>query len=188
MKKRKGQFEVPMSMFAIILIILLMFQFVQSVRFHVVRSSIEDGLAASNLAAALIDLEEYGISHKIVIKEPTESYAIFKTALQANMHLDGDYRPYNQAIFEDAVNIESFIIYNVNENDIEVITQNEDTYQVQMYENSLGTLQAPNGIVIESTSIYSEITFQVQVIYDIYVEARGSKLIDIISNEESEFE
>lgn len=42
----------------------------------------EDALAASNLAAAVIDVKEYGTSHKIRIESPDQAYELYKKALR----------------------------------------------------------------------------------------------------------
>ena len=42
----------------------------------------EDTLAASNLASAVIDIQEYGINHNLVIKDPEQAYSIYQEALK----------------------------------------------------------------------------------------------------------
>ncbi|MFI3238270.1 MAG: hypothetical protein R3Y47_09645 [Lachnospiraceae bacterium] len=183
MKKRSGQLEMPLCVFAIIIVLVLLFQILNTLQFRLIRTTVEDGLVFSNLAAAVIDLEEYGKSNRIIISDTSKSYEIFKVSFKENMNLDTSFRPNNTVLFEDEVKIVCFMIYNVMGNDIEVITQNEAGSYSQFYGDSLGSLTAPNGRVIESTSIYSAITFEVEVFDGVFIEASGSKLIDVVEVE-----
>lgn len=49
----------------------------------------EDALAASNLASAVIDIQEYGVNHNLIIKDPAHAYSIYQDALKVNMGLNG---------------------------------------------------------------------------------------------------
>ena len=100
----------------------------------------EDTLAASNLASAVIDIQEYGINHNLVIKDPEQAYSIYQEALKINMGLN----------------------YSATE--------------------TLGSATSPNGQVIESTSVYSRISYQVDGYFGVTVPAEKDKLVDIVKN------
>ncbi len=45
----------------------------------------EDALALSNLASAVIDIEEYGITQKVLITDPEQAYERYCHALRENL-------------------------------------------------------------------------------------------------------
>lgn len=51
----------------------------------------EDALAASNLAAAVIDVEEYGISHRLQIDSAEEAYIRYQRAIMGNLNLNENW-------------------------------------------------------------------------------------------------
>ena len=48
---------------------------------------VEDALAASNLASALIDIKEYGKSHVVRIEDTQEAFRVYRDALYCNLAL-----------------------------------------------------------------------------------------------------
>jgi len=45
-------------------------------------------ITASNLASAVIDIQEYGVNHNLIIKDPAHAYSIYQDALKVNMGLN----------------------------------------------------------------------------------------------------
>lgn len=142
----------------------------------------EDALAASNLAAALIDVEEYGISHRLRIESPQESFERYRQALQVNLGLDAGWECGNKALVSGPVHIENFTVYNVAGSQVEAYSFDGSGTALHQQGN-LGQMRAPNGIQVENTGIYSEISYYVQGMFGMRVLARKGKLVDLARNE-----
>ncbi len=142
----------------------------------------EDALAASNLAAAVIDVEEYGISHRLLIHSPEEAYVRYRTAIKGNLNLNDGWECGNKRMISGPVCIENFTVYNVSGSDVEVCSFDKNGRMTRR-QGVLGQETAPNGILIEHTGIYSEISYQIRGLFGIRVTARKGKLADVVRNE-----
>lgn len=139
---------------------------------------LEDTLAASNLASAVIDVQEYGISHNILIADPAEAYAIYRLAVMENLNLDAAWEGQSGGLVQGRVGIVRYIVYNVRDSEVAIYHFDADGRMTQSRE-SLGNAKAPNGIFIESTAVYSEITFEVQGPLGGTVRAHKGNLADV---------
>ena len=74
---------------------------------------------------------------------------------------------------------EKYIIYNVSGEQVQICRWEAGN----VYESfgMRGDIRAPNGMVVENTSVYSEIICSVQGIFDMEVTARKCKLVDIVA-------
>lgn len=141
----------------------------------------EDALAASNLAAAVIDVEEYGISHNIRIDSPAEAYLQYQRALRGNLGLNAQWECENREMISGPVSIENFTVYNVTGGAVEAYSYDKNG-AMSSWSGSLGQEKAPNGIQIEHTGIYSEISYQIRGLFGVEVTARKGKLADVAEN------
>lgn len=139
----------------------------------------EDALAASNLAATVIDVEEYGISHKLRISSLDEAYSRYLRAVRENLSLNNLWECENRELISGPVQIENFTVYNVSGCEVEVSSFDRSGAAVRWY-GVLGQETAPNGIKVENTGIYSEISYQIRGIFGIEVTARKGKLVDVV--------
>ena len=131
----------------------------------------EDALAASNLASAVIDIQEYGVNHNLIIKDPAHAYSIYQDALKVNMGLN-DHWEDPAGMISSPVQVEQYIV--------EVTSFGENlNYSAT---ETLGSATSPNGRVIESTSIYSRISYQVTGYFGVTVPAVKDKLVDVVKN------
>ena len=144
----------------------------------------EDALAASNLAAAVIDVEEYGISHKLRIDDPDEAYSRYLRAVRENLSLNNLWECGNRELISGPVHIENFTVYNVSGSEVEVCSFSGSGTILHWY-GVLGQETAPNGMKVENTGIYSEISYQIKGIFGIVVTARKGKLVDVVKCEEN---
>ena len=144
---------------------------------------LEDALAASNLASAVIDLEEYGISHVVKIKDPLSAYRLYCEAVKGNLGLNDQWEGSNQALISGKVTVEAYIIYNVKGNGVTVHAV-DNTGQLYSWQGRKGAVTAPNGQVVEYTSVYSEISFPVKGSFGMEVRAHKGKLVDIVGAKE----
>ena len=139
----------------------------------------EDALAASNLAAAVVDVEEYGISHDLLIASPEDAFALYRTAIKGNLNLDDAWECPNKGLISGPVCVEQFLVYNVVQNTVKVSCVNADG-SVSCWQGILGQETAPNGIPVEHTGIYSEISYQINGVFGLAVPAVKGKLVDVV--------
>lgn len=143
---------------------------------------LEDALAASNLASAVIDIQEYGISHTLRIADPAAAYVLYEEALKENLSLDENWECSNRSLISGPVIVEEYIVYNVKDGLVTICHVGRNG-QIREETGVSGEVRSPDGILIESTSVYSEISFPVEGFLGIMVEARKGKLADIVVNE-----
>ena len=96
--------------------------------------------------------------------------------LQQTLELAG--MPVKQ--YEYRGSAEQYIVYNVRGSEVEVTSFGEGlNYSAT---ETLGSATSPNGRVIESTSVYSRISYQVDGYFGVTVPAEKDKLVDIVKN------
>ena len=146
-----------------------------------VSQNMEDALAASNLASAVIDIEEYGISHKMIIRDFDQAYAVYCEALKGNLGLNEMWERESPLMSAGKVRVECYILFNVYDNLVHVrgLDENGNRYE---YTGDVGRVTAPNGAVIEQTAIYSEISFPVRGLGGMEQMAHKGKLVDLCEN------
>lgn len=140
---------------------------------------LEDALALSNLASAVVDVEEYGISHRILVKDPEEAYRRYQWAVKENLNLDHNWTGPEGSIVSGPVRIINYTVYNVDEN-VVMIYRYDGEGPVAEWQEQLGNAAAPDGKLIQATSVYSELGFWVRSFPGILTEARKGKLVDIV--------
>lgn len=182
-KHDAGQIGLVTGMFfALFLAILLMAQ-LQLELYLQGSFFVEDALAASNLAAAVVDIREYGISHRVLLTEPERAYWIYEQALTDNLNLDEHRNCRKTGLITGEVKTERFIVYNVADdlvNSFEV----KDGVVIATDTGSPGTVEAPNHKKVEHTGIYSEISFRTRDVFGITTTARKGKLVDVVGKED----
>lgn len=146
---------------------------------------LEDALAASNLASAVIDLQEYGISHVVTIADPLAAYQLYCDAVRGNLGLNDQWEGSNQALIAGRVTVESYIVYNVGQDCVTVHIV-DPAGGIYSWQGALGAVTAPSGQVVENTGVYSEISFPVKGIFGMEVIAHKGKLVDIVSSFKAE--
>ena len=181
-QKKQGQTEWVLGMFFLLFLVVMFSTQLQTELYRTSSAYLEDALAASNLASAVIDLEEYGISHAIQIEDPMEAYCRFREALETNLQLTEEWVN-TSGVISGRVEVETYLIFNVKDEEV-TIYQVADNGVVWEQQGSLGSVWAPNGVLVESTGIYSEISFPVQGMFGMVTEARKGKLVDIVANGE----
>jgi len=182
-KKREGKIEIVLGVFLLLFFIPVLAAQMQVSQYRATKTYVEDALAASNLASAVIDIEVYGISNDVVINDSDNAFGIYKQALKINLNLDDSWECPNKSAISGKVEIFEYIIYNVIDQDIEIYRYDALGNKSYSYmSDSLGSVIAPEGSTIESTSIYSRIGFPVESVFGIVVDAKKEKLVDILKN------
>lgn len=146
----------------------------------------EDALAASNLAAAVIDVREYGISHSIQIDSPDQAYELYRRALRENLNLNDGWECSSKGLISGPVRIEKFTVYNVNGSEVEAYSYDGDGGK-ESWRGRLGEEAAPDGKRIENTGIYSEISYHIRGVLGVEAAARKGNLADVSANREESF-
>ena len=181
--RKSGQIEWVTGLFLVLFLAVLLSAQLQLDAYRAASLYLEDALAASNLASAVINLEEYGISHRIEIDDPVKAYERYLAALKLNLQLDENWEGSNKALISGKVEVTDYIVYNVDEN-IVTVYQVRANRQVEEWQGTLGSVKAPDGTVIESTGVYSRIKFPIEGFLGVTVEAEKGKLADIVASAE----
>lgn len=179
--KDSGQVEWIAGLFFLLMLAIVMYTQLQLASWSSTAVYLEDTLAASNLASALIDVEEYGKSHRVLVEDEQEAFAIYKEAVRANLGLDEQWMCMNEGLITGPVEIVNYTIYNVDGQQVESVRMSGDGEAWEREIGTLGTVTAPDGSVVEHTGIYSELRFYVKGFPGMSVEARKGKLVDIVS-------
>lgn len=162
-KKKDGTIESFLTIGIITFGVVFVLFLIKSKEISIMSDYVSDGLVASNLAAATVDLKTYGTSNKIVNNDFEKSYVEYSESLKMNLNLDDNLKPLQNNMINSNVVISTFAIYNVEGNDV-YMTKREDggIIQNQKYTNGLGSVKTPEGVVVESTTIYSKIGFELK--------------------------
>lgn len=182
-RKREGKAELVTGMFLLVFLTLLLAVHMQLLQFFSTSIYMEDALAASNLASAIIDIQEYGRSHAIRIASPEDAFKCYQEALKINLNLDEAWESENKELISGPVEIKQYIVYNVKDEDIEISSFGADGNYSYTEKGGLGTVMTPDGVMVESTSVYSRIGFPVNGILGVGVYAEKEKSVDVVSNE-----
>lgn len=189
-----GQVSLVLGLFLILFLAILLCMQLQLAAYRASAQYLEDALALSNLASAVIDIREYGSTHKVLITDQEQAYVRYCAAVRENLGLDENYEAAGHKLISGRVEIQNYIIYNVTGTKVQVWEQSGDG-QTREWQGSLGEVRTPKGQIIETTGIYSEITYPVKGFLGITAIAEKSKLADVVSehmgeetNEETEDE
>lgn len=162
-KKKKGTIESFISSMIIISISLIILMNLRLRIIKTTKSLVEDGLVASNLAAATIDLKEYGTSNNIVNNDFNKSFNDYCIALKDNLRLNNEFIPTSNLLINSKIDIVNFTIYNVIGNNIYMTKREANGSIVKTtYTDKVGSMKAPNGAIIKSTMVYSKIGFEIK--------------------------
>lgn len=162
-----------------VLLITILFGFRVS-QYMVTSAGVEDALAASNLASAIIDLEEYGKSHIICVEDPEAAFWRYREALMVNLGLDNYLNTTNREFLASKVDILQYIVYNVRGNHISICTLDGKGKMQSQTTGRKGNVFTPDGVQVETTTIYSKIGFWVNGLLEQEIYAEKEKSIDIM--------
>ena len=177
-----GQVAWVTGLFFLLFLGILLCALLQMEAFRSSSRYLEDALALSNLASAVVDVEEYGISNRLVISDPIQAYEKYKAALKENLNLDENWESQASGMISGPVSILNYTVYSVSGSDVDISCFDRNGVMTQWRE-TLGSAVAPNGMLIESTGVYSEITYRVDGLFSVSEDARKGKLVDIVINE-----
>ncbi|MBR5248768.1 MAG: hypothetical protein IKV27_07510 [Lachnospiraceae bacterium] len=184
--KQAGKIEIFTEIYMVVLLMILLSVQLQIQTFLATSTYMEDALAASNLASAVIDIQEYGMTQVVKIKSPDNAFELYCEALKENLSLDDDWESKQKDLIYGQVEILKYEVYNVEKNNVTIYSYGTEGEEVRVIPNGLGSVYTPDGILVESTSVYSKIGFPVKGIFGVKIDARKDKTVDIVSNRENE--
>ena len=180
--KKEGFIEVATGFTALFIVSILTLTTFTLRRLDVTRIQVEDSLVASNLASAVIDINEYGTTNNIIISDTTKAYNQFCDALKNNLNLNDNFEPSNNKFFKSKIDVLEFVIYNVKGNEIEEVKITDKDITEKIYSGKVGELKTPDGAIINSTTIYSKIGFTIGALLDDEYYRTKEISVDIVSN------
>lgn len=181
----KGQVSWVLGLFMLLFLAILLCMQLQLELYSASAGYLEDALALSNLASAVIDVREYGSTHKVRITDPEQAYDRYCQAVRENLGLNENYEAANYKLISGRVQILSYIIYNAKGQEVSV-WERDDSGQIREWQGVLGEVRTPEGQIVEKTGVYSKISYPVEGFLGITVTARKSKLVDIVSDHDGE--
>lgn len=178
--KKRGQIDVIVGMFYLLIVFIIVLFAFRMMQYTITSAVVEDALAASNLASAVVDVEEYGKSHTIYIQDPESAFLLYREALCHNLQLDEYLHTTNTEILASRVTIEEYIVYNVFGDFVEIYVMDESG-QIQEYgTGKTAEVFTPDHVPVETTTIYSRVAFEVKGLWNQTISAKKEKSIDIV--------
>ncbi len=171
--------------FFLMVLIVALFQF-KAYAYMVAGAYVEDALAASNLASALIDVEEYGRNHNVRIGDTQNSFRVYRDALHYNLALDGEGNSAREELLAGKVQIQEYIVYNVLEQEVQITAYDGEGNCLRQETAQPGSIQTPDGVLVEHTTIYSRVGFRVRGLLGRTIDAEKEKSVDIARSESEE--
>ena len=178
--KQRASVDVVAGMMFFLILVLTVFFCFRITQYMITAAGVEDALAASNLASAVIDLEEYGKSNRIYIADHKKAFQTFRESLICNLKLDDELYTTNKNFLLGQVYIEEYRIYNVQEEQIEIMVFNNQGDIISSSFGKKGEVSTPDNVTVETTTIYSKITYSVEGLAGQLLVGKKEKSIDIV--------
>lgn len=181
--KKEGTLNSFVAMILVSVALVLLFVNSKMEMIDEMKVTCEDALVSSTLAGAVVNIEEYGRTRSIIIDDYSKCYQDFKNSLDVNLKLDSGNNSSYTSFFASPIEVTDFIIYNVNQDTGKIqIMQGTGSMLAVTYEANLGTVSAPDGTLIENTSIYSKIKFDVRFSNNHIIHADKDCCVDVKEN------
>lgn len=178
LKKEKGTAEYVLAFLGIIIILLLVLFAYQKRTIKIIKNTADDGLVASILASALIDIQEYGALHHIVITDPDPSYQIYLDAITDNLET-----PYFRGLILSDITVYDYIIYNVRGTDVEEIAFDQNgLMQIRQHPGQAGSIRTPDDVLVTSTAVYGRIGYEIRGYISDTHYVYTEKTVDIVAD------
>lgn len=178
-RKSTGQVDICVGMFLCMLVLVVVLFQVKLQQYRAAGTFVEDSLAASNLASAVIDVEEYGRTHNIRVESPESAFYRYKEALIYNLKLDANLQSTNSDTLWGKVDILSYQVFNVIGDVVYIYRFEESGRLADCVIQDLAGAYLPDGNKVETTSVYSKIGFTVTGLGGETIYATKEKSVDI---------
>ncbi|MBQ7918951.1 MAG: hypothetical protein IJ324_03280 [Lachnospiraceae bacterium] len=161
-----------------IVLVAVLFQ-IKLLQYHAVSAFVEDSLAASNLASAVIDVEEYGMTHNILVESPESAFSRYRKALIFNLELDENLYCTNGEVICGKVDILSYQVFNVVGDTVWRYRFDESGRLLDTVALDVEATFLPDGNKLETTSVYSKVGFYVMGLGGDTIYGTKEKSVDI---------
>jgi hypothetical protein len=162
MKKKEGKVGIFIAMMSLQIVVIIIAYSLKLNQLEFTRTLVEDSLVNANLAAATIDLEEYGATNNIINNDTDKSFNDYSVSLKEGLGLDNSFMPDENSFIKSKVVVERFIIYSVLGNDILMASRDTNgNFTNTVYKDQVGIMKTPDGFLIKDTTVYSQISFSV---------------------------
>lgn len=171
MKKKEGKIIYFLGS-AIISFLLLMLAYNFKINeVQQLSNKVENCLISSLLASSTVDLKVLGSTDTIKNTDFNKSYNDFIYSLKDNMNLSDDMSMKDNTLLKGRITVDTFSIYNVIGNDIEITSKNSSgNINTITINNGLGNIKTEDGILVKTTTMYAKLKFKVQgmdnILYD----------------------
>ena len=167
MKKKEGKVSIFIAIMSLQIIVIVIVYSLKINQLEFTRNFVEDSLVNANLAAATIDLEEYGATNNIINKDSAKSFNDYSISLKEGLGLDDSFIPDEDSFIKSKVIVEKFIIYSVLDNDVLMSSRDSNgNFANTVYKDQVGIMKTPDGFLIKDTTVYSQISFSVHGLMD----------------------
>lgn len=181
MKKDQGFAEHIISLVPFVAMLLFSVLLLQLSVHQASSTYIEDALASSNLASAVMDLDIYGRTGTLQVRDPAGAYALYRRALRDNLRLDEGWVCVNGSIISGKVTVYQYILYLTDGEDVTEYRFSGTGMEKEEHPGGKGRVTAPDGTVILTASVYSRIGFPVDSMgRELY--CYKEKCVDVVMN------
>lgn len=179
LRKNNGQIGICVGMFWCMMVLIAVLFQIKLLQYQAAGTFVEDSLAASNLASAVIDVKEYGRTHNIVVESPESAFYRYKEALIYNLELDANLCSTNSEVLYGKVDILSYQVFNVLGDTVWRYRFEESGRLIDVVEMELTGAYLPDGNRLETTSVYSKIGFCVTGLNGEEIYGTKEKSVDV---------
>lgn len=185
-QKDNGGVSMPINLlFVFLFIVILFWIIIDYQRLQYLSNQITDVLTDAMLGAGTLTEDDaylLGLEDKIMLTNPKENYSTFQEILKKELDLTNTYEYTRNEMIRGKVNIEEFIVYNVDGPDVYQYTFYDlENYTLTEYPHGQGVVTAPNGMPVINTSLYTEISFNVNFIHKEFAVVK-EHMVDIRRN------
>lgn len=185
-QKDNGGVSMPINLlFVFLFIVILFWIIIDYQRLQYLSNQITDVLTDAMLGAGTLTEDDaylLGLEDKIMLTNPKENYSTFQEILKKELDLTNTYEYTRNEMIRGKVNIEEFIVYNVDGPDVYQYTFYDlENYTLTEYPHGHGVVTAPNGMPVINTSLYTEISFNVNFIHKEFAVVK-EHMVDIRRN------
>ena len=141
---------------------------------------LEDSLLQANLAALLIDPYHYGSTGELVFQDASRTKQIFSDYLEDGL---GSEEVRQKLGVNGEPEIIDFRIYEVTSMGTTEFDYDENNHYVQRLFGKEAMVTAPDGTIIQNSSIYAKVAVPMTFLFGIEINAIKEHCVDIVSEE-----
>lgn len=182
MKKRdEGTIHKLFALLLLLWIIICFQVFMEVMRAGYVSRYLEDCITQANLSALLIDPYHYGSTGELVFENVVKTRNDFSAFLEKG--LGSEEARHTMGIYGET-EILDFRVYEFGEEGTTEFIFSNESYCTQRLFSPNEEVVAPDGTIIQSSSIYAKIAIPVKFLFGIELVAIKEHCVDVVSEED----